>query len=125
MPRKGHFLIDTFLILKYTLNSIPHNWINMELACKICSHVFDKDDLDFIYPQNRERTRWTAHCPCCQTDMNHHFDYQSFDETFERWMQISNGLTESDIVAINIDRQMESAHWLYDNEKLFENDFLK
>jgi hypothetical protein len=57
--------------------------------------------------------------------MNHHFDYQSFDETFERWMQISNGLTESDIVAINMDMKIESAHWLYDNEKLFENEFLK
>jgi len=30
-----------------------------------CGTSIDVEDLDYLYPNNREGTRWTAHCPFC------------------------------------------------------------
>lgn len=53
-------------------------------TCKSCNATFDFDDLDFIYPVKRDKSTWSASCPCCSMFVNG----SSKEEVLEKWNQI-------------------------------------
>lgn len=57
-------------------------------ACPACRRVIWADDLDFCYPQNRQRTRWRAGCN--EHDGGCGFEVEA--DTFDDVMRLWNGL---------------------------------
>lgn len=35
------------------------------IECPRCGTHFEEEDLDFLYPANRQKTNWCAACPFC------------------------------------------------------------
>ncbi len=53
--------------------------------CPNCGRVIWADDLDFCYPQNRERTLWRAGCNEHDFGCGHELYATTYDEVMNRW----------------------------------------
>jgi len=53
--------------------------------CARCGRVIWADDLDFLYPQNRERTSWRAGCNLHDFGCGHEVVAESKDSVLARW----------------------------------------